>query len=131
MGVRWVDVNKGDECEKNYRSHLAGKEFKTITDDCLYAATPPLEALRFILSDAETSRSATGNQVPSRQAMVNDAARAYVYEACTRDVYIELPAEDGAGPDAIENINLCFYGTRDAATNWPGALSDQLARCVV
>ena len=41
IGVRWVDVNKGDATETNYRSRLVGREFNIGRDDALYAATPP------------------------------------------------------------------------------------------
>ena len=46
IGVRWVDVNKGDATDVNYRSRLVGREFNVGRDDALYASTPPLEALR-------------------------------------------------------------------------------------
>ena len=121
-----MDVNKGDETDRNYRSRLVGKEFKTNVDDSLYAPTPPLEALRYILSDAATWRTPGGSEDKPRQVMINDVARAYFYAACTRDVYIELPSEDGAGPDMLGKLNLCLYGTRDAASNWQETLSSHL-----
>ena len=71
-----MDVNRGDEYENNYRRRLVGKEFKTSADDAWYATAPPLEALRFILSDATTLESARGTRVPSRQVMASDVARA-------------------------------------------------------
>ena len=52
--VKWVYVNKGDNENRTYRSRLVGQEFKTGTDDTLYAATPPLEKLRLIVSRAAT-----------------------------------------------------------------------------
>ena len=58
--------------------------------------------------------------------MVNDVARAYFYAPCLRDVNIELPPEDGAGPDVMGKLNLCLYVTWDAAANWQGVLSDHL-----
>ena len=54
IGVRWVDVNKGDSIHKDYRSRLVGKEFRSGIDHSLYAATPPLESLRAIISYAAT-----------------------------------------------------------------------------
>ena len=50
IAVRWIDVNKQDKNNPLYRSRLVGKEFNTHNDMSLYAATPPLEALRLILS---------------------------------------------------------------------------------
>ena len=49
LGVRWVDINKGDEARPNYRSRLVAKEFCTDVDPELYAATPPSECLRILL----------------------------------------------------------------------------------
>ena len=120
--TRWIDVNKGDSVKRNYRSRLVGKEFKTYNDDTLYASTPPLESLRMILS-----RAATDDGVP-RELMVNDVARAYFHAKCTRDIYVELPEEDeqfGIG-DMVGKLNLCLYGTRDAALNWQETLSTHL-----
>ena len=68
--TRWIDINKGDARRPNYRSRLVGKEFNTYADDSLYAATPPLEALRLIVSKAATSDK-------RRHIMINDVRRAY------------------------------------------------------
>ena len=54
IGVRWADVNKGDSEEPEYRSRLVGREFHVGKDDALYALTPPLEALRVIISHVAT-----------------------------------------------------------------------------
>ena len=54
IGVRWVDVNKVDALDTNYRSRLVGREFNVGRDDALYASTQFLEALRLIVSYAAT-----------------------------------------------------------------------------
>ena len=54
IAVRWIDVNKQDEANPLYRSRLVGKEFNAYNDLSLYAATPPIEALRLILHLAAT-----------------------------------------------------------------------------
>ena len=54
IGVRCVDVNKGNAQDVNYRSRLVGREFNVGRDDALYAFTPPLEALSLIVSYAAT-----------------------------------------------------------------------------
>ena len=123
IGVRWVDVNKGDIAEPNYRSRLVGREFNTHRDDTLYASTPPLEALRTVISHAATWDK-SGRR---RSVMINDVRRAYFYAVATRDLYIELPAEDGqATSGMLGKLNLCLYGTRDAAKGWQDTLSKQL-----
>ena len=44
--TRWIDINKGDDDNPNYRSRLVGKEFNNEAMDGIFAGTPPLEALR-------------------------------------------------------------------------------------
>ena len=49
---RWNDINKYDDKFPNYRSRMVGKEFNDSVLEGLFAATPPLEALRLLLSHA-------------------------------------------------------------------------------
>ena len=123
IGVRWVDVNKGDQEKPDYRSRLVGQEFNTAKDDELYASTPPLEALRYVVSSAATWTEDNSQ----RHIMVNDVRRAYFYAKTNRELYIELPKEDTeAGWDEVGKLNLSLYGTRDAAKNWQEHLSRHL-----
>ena len=55
--TRWIDINKGDDENPNYRSRLVGKEFNTEPMDGLFAGAPPLEAMRYIIHEAATVRS--------------------------------------------------------------------------
>ena len=55
--TKWVDTNKGTEAEPNYRSRLVGREIKTDERPDLFAATPPLESLRYVLSLCASSQS--------------------------------------------------------------------------
>ena len=93
IGVRLVDVNKGDSENPDMRSRLVGQEFNTGKNDEFYASTPQLDALRFIISSAATLTSC-GEQ---RQVMVSDVRRAYFYARTHRDNYFELPAQDREG----------------------------------
>ena len=52
IGVRWLGVNNGDESRPIIRSRLVANDYKLYKDDGLYAGTPPLECLRFIISNA-------------------------------------------------------------------------------
>ena len=81
IGTRWVDVNKGDAKEPNCRSRLVGREFNVGRDDTLYAATPPLEALRCVLSFAATWGE---GEAERRCIMINDVRRAYFYAKARR-----------------------------------------------
>ena len=50
IGSKWVDVNKGDEHKPLIRSRFVVKEIATYKTDDFFAATPPLEAFRLLLS---------------------------------------------------------------------------------
>ena len=56
VGTRWLDINKGDEDNPEYRSRLVGKEYNDGFEEGLFASTPPLEALRWLISEAATMR---------------------------------------------------------------------------
>ena len=68
---RWIDINKKDDLNPNYRSRMVGKEFNDSELDGLFAATPPLEALRLLLSWV----AADGSALPggTRQAICRGA----------------------------------------------------------
>ena len=114
IAVRWVDINKGDTANPLYRSRLVAKEFNTGVCPELYAATPPSECLRLMLSLAASGRHrGTG-------LMYADVSRAYFYAKAVRPVYVKLPAEDLESGDENRcgKLLMSMYGTRDAALNW-------------
>ena len=113
--VRWVDTNKGTEEEPNYRSRIVAKELKaTHPGDPaeLYAATPPLEAVKMIISHA-----ASGGK--DRALMVIDIRHAYFNAPTRRPVFVDIPPEDWEDGDEgkCAKLNAILYGTRDAARN--------------
>ena len=120
--TRWIDVNKGDILSPDYRSRLMGKEFNDGTKPDLYTSTPPLEARRFIISQAATTSSRP------RCIMVNNMSRAYFNARMTRKLFIEIPAEDKlpSDKDKVATLRLCLYGTRDAAFQWGERVAEQL-----
>ena len=54
IGVRWVDIDKGDDKNPKYRSRLVAKELNLDKRDDLFAATPLVEAKKLLLSLALT-----------------------------------------------------------------------------
>ena len=54
LGIRWVDINKGDNVHPEFRSNFVAKEIKVDKREDLFAATPPLEAKISLLSMAVT-----------------------------------------------------------------------------
>ena len=121
VSVRWVDVLKADGVT---RSRLVARDFRG-TDrhrDDLFAATPPLEAIRVLLSRAAT-------ETPSRirrKLMFIDAKKAHLNPRCKEDVYIELPAEAGQKPGMCGKLEFWLYGFRKAASEWESFYSERL-----
>ena len=62
VGGRWVDVDKGDDNKPDYRSMFVAKEINTGQEDGLYASTPPLEAMRWLMGEADTVECQSGYQ---------------------------------------------------------------------
>ena len=114
--TRWIDINKGDDKNPVYRSRFVAKEFNNGEAQGLFAGTPPLEALRYLMHDAATRGP------EQKVVMINDIARAFFEAKTQRKVCVELPAEDldanDAGKDLVGLLNMSLYGTRDAAKNW-------------
>ena len=112
IAVRWIDINKGDEQHPNYRSRLVATEFKTDINPELYAATPPSECLRMLISMLASQDGA--------EMMYADVPRAYFYAKAVRRMYIKLPEEDFEQGDECKcaRLLMSMYGTRGVATNW-------------
>ena len=53
--VKWIDISKGDEVHREYRSRLVAKEIKLDKRNYLFAATLPLDAKKMLLSYAVTA----------------------------------------------------------------------------
>ena len=118
VGTRWVNSNKGDREHPEIRCRLVAQEVKTYETDEYYAATPPTEALKLVVSmAADDSR---------RQVTLVDISRAYFNAKIGRKVYVELPLEAGYGKDFVGELNKCMYGTRDAAQGWEATYSEAL-----
>ena len=120
INTRWIDINKGDDRNPNYRSRLVGEEFNNEAMDGIFAGTPPLEALRCLIQEAATIRY--GDDRYSKVIMVNDVAWAFFEAPSVRNVCVELPDEaktaaDKVG-DKVGHLNMSLYGTRDAGQQW-------------
>ena len=48
IGGRWIDINEGDDINRDYRSRYVAKEIKKDNREDLFAATPPLEAKKIL-----------------------------------------------------------------------------------
>jgi hypothetical protein len=119
IGVRWVDINKGDKVHPDYRSRSVAKEIKISKREDLFAATPPLEAKKALFSMAVTEGigHTRGRKEEGMKIDFVDVRRAYFHAAARRDLYVELPEEDRE-EGMCGKLNKAMYGTRDAAQNW-------------
>ena len=93
VGVKWIDINKGDEEKQKLRSRLVAQEFNTNKADSIFAATPPIEAKKALFSLAVTEGIGYGDGWQYKLEFI-DVKRAYFYAPAKRDVYVKLPAED-------------------------------------
>ena len=120
IGVKWVDINKGDSKCPNYRSRLVAMEFKTDERPEWYAATPPSECLKILLSMLASD--------PRKKMLYADVSRAYFYARAARPVYVKLPDEDRLAGDSSRcgRLKVSMYGTRDAALNWASEYGETL-----
>ena len=112
IGVRWIDINKGDEARPNYRSRLVVQEIRRDPHAEYFAATPPLESLRFLLS-----LQRTGGFAAKMKVSFIDIKRAHWTAKVQRFIYVRLPPEE-AQPGKCARLNKSMYGCKDAAQNW-------------
>ena len=114
-------MKKGDELHPKYRSRIVAKEIKTDNRPELFAATPPLQFIKYLISRcASRQRRARPSQL-----MIQDISKAYFFVPATRDIFIELPPEE-AEPGMVGKLEKSLYGTRDAALNWAEAYTKVL-----
>ncbi len=85
------------EANPEIRCRLVATDFDTGKRDDLFAATPPLEAKKMLMSIAVTR--GLGRGVGDKQGRLKldfiDVKRAYFHAPATREIYIKLPDEDG------------------------------------
>jgi len=113
---------------------MVGKEFNDSELDGLFAATPPLEALRLLLSWAATDGSAhpggSGQGRMQKSLLIADVSRAFFEAPAKRDLCVELPEEALAAGETAQEIvgklKASLYGTRDASMNW----QEEVAKCM-
>ena len=135
IGTRWVDTNKGDERSYAVRSRLVGQESKRKGSIVQYfAATPPLYALKFLLSLAVTVL------VPYVKVMYTkrsryiiqflDVKKAHWWAKAERTLYVELPwgykKLHNITDDLVGLLRHSMYGMRDAAQLWEKCVAKKM-----
>ena len=122
IGGRWVDHNKGDSECPNVRSRYVAQELALYKDASLFAAMPPLEALRVLLSNVASGPAGGQHE---RKLLLIDVRKAYLHAEVGRDIYVQLPRELSK-PGYCARLKKCLYGTRDAASRWEALYSGKL-----
>ena len=118
--TRWVFTNKGDTERLFIRARLVSQEMKKTTKMDLtgtsvtFAATPPVEGFRFLLSKAMTGEKKKSAQ---EEMVIGffDISRAHFQLPVRRKVAIRVPHGDSSCPSGVAMLNRAKYGTKDAA----------------
>ena len=120
VSTKWLDINKGDDNEPDYRSRWVGREFKGKDNDRddLFAATPPLEAKRSLIALASCLNCVS----PAKYKKLGlvDIRKADVHAKAKRLVYVTLPEEflrNTPRGRVCGRLNYSLCGIRDAANN--------------
>ena len=136
ISVRWIDTNKGDDDEPNYRSRLVAREIRRRGESPIFAPTPPLESLRTVVSLAATDIEGMprhvrdGNSEHRTQLSFIDISRAYFCATTDPDdpTYVELPTEDPEHGAMVGRLLKHMYGTRKAADGWHNEYAGRLVQ---
>lgn len=119
-------MNKGDDVEPNHRPRLVARQIRHKGVEGIFAGTPPLEAVRTVISLAATGM---GNDweitwkanCPERtQILPIDISRAYFCAKTDEDMqtYVELPAEHPQHGGKVGLLRQHMCGTLGAADGW-------------
>ena len=103
-----AETDKGQRGKPNVRARWVAEEYKTYAGPELHASTPPLEALKVVLSEV-----ATGKRDGKVLALVG-VRKAYFYAPARRRVFVELLLEDyqAGGEHMCGLLQKSLYGAR-------------------
>ena len=121
--MRWIDTNKGDDRNENIRSRAVLQETRRRSNlgsdgdvSQTFAATPPLEALRAMIS---LCMSQKGIPESKRKVLgVYDVSRAHFHSPAKRTLYVKTLPEDVDNKIGIAKLLKAMYGSKDAAACW-------------
>ena len=127
--TRWVICSKGDGAEPDIRARLVAcevNEHKGSGNHCFFASTPPLGALKLLLSDF-VSRRRHSDGSPLQISFV-DIKKAYFHATPVRNIHLSFPREMGTPKGLCAHLLRCVYGTRDAGLLWEECYTGVLAQ---
>ena len=126
VSTKWVDTNKGTKEEPLVRCRLVARDFRKKGEkdrEDLFAATPPLETIRILMSKAATRR-----QDNTKKLMFIDAKKAHINPECKDKVYIKLPEECRSEMGKCGRLKHWLYGFRPAAQAWENFYAEKLEK---
>ena len=126
VSVRWVCTNKGDHANPNVRCRLVARQIRHPGTDSVFAPTPPLEALRTVISfavtqyEGEKKKTWAPESEDRMQLSFIDISRAYfnAHVDPSEPTYVELPPEAGVPAGTCGRLRRHMYGTQKAAEGW-------------
>ena len=120
-----ANCNKQDAMNPKCRCRFVGQEVNVNGEHetAFYAATPPLEAKRLLMSQWARERKRDGHDI---KLHCIDVRKAYFNARPKRSIYIRLPQELGLGRGVVGRLKRCIYGTRDAAALWESTYTNVL-----
>ena len=103
--ARWIDTNKGDDARPKYRSRFVARQIRQLHGgsdrEDVFAATPPWEAVKILLSEAVTNY----DPKMKKKLMFIDISKAYLFAPVTdKALFVELPPEQ-ARPGKCGRLN--------------------------
>lgn len=122
-GTRWADMIKGEIVHPECRPRLVAQKINTERRGDLFAATPPVEAKKVIMSMAHRIQGCRQGE--------RGAARFHRREAGVLSRQAQEGSTRGAPAGrweegACETLRKAMYGTRDAAQSWEYAYVEAL-----
>ena len=105
VGTRRAICNKNDASEPDIRARLVAQEVNQYAEDSVCAATPPLEALRLLMTQRATQQWHNNNRLKIPFIYVR---KAYFHCLPTRKIIVCLPPELGPWEGSCRSIGPMY-----------------------
>ena len=136
LSLRWIDTNKRDQENPEYRSRLVVREIKArkkveerLDPALLFSGMPPAESLRMLVSymqSEDDSDHSAGSSALDRKMAGWDISRAHFYGDVQRPLFVQLPQQPGESRPEVKRLLKTMYGTQDASHVWQGHYTQTL-----
>ena len=113
ISCRWRVINKGDLAKPDIRARLLAREIRRKGWDAVFAATPPLWAFRYLLSELATNDPSSNR---SKKLMIIDLKRAFFHSESSGKTFVKPPHLRGT--TRCWRLLKSMYGTLHAASEF-------------